>query len=265
MSWVKVCDKAWAHPKFANLSGGAVRLWLFALCWSNQQEKDGEVPSGILRLLGGTAKQAAELVKATLWETRGEGWAIHDYLHYQPGSQQIRAKREAKALAGSMGGRRSGESRREAVASNDTKQNRSKTKAGASQLVKAKRTPVPVPVPVPVPSELTAQEEPAPSGGSSRRKPTRPIPDNWAPAERHHSKAAERGIDCDLAAQKFQAHAEAQDRRCVDWDRAFDSWLLNERGTPQRVNVGNANAVGFDPFERVRRLREAENAKERAV
>lgn len=94
MSWVKVDDKAWSHPKFTDLSGNAVRLWLFALCWCNQQETDGKIPRGALRVLGGSPKAARELVSAGLWEVSEAGWEVHDFLHYQPSRAQRNAQRE---------------------------------------------------------------------------------------------------------------------------------------------------------------------------
>ena len=95
MSWVKVDDKAWAHPKLASLSAAAVRLWLFTLCWCNQQETDGQVPRRILSVLGGSKKAAAELVASGLWERTDNGWLVHDFLKYQPSRAQRDSQREA--------------------------------------------------------------------------------------------------------------------------------------------------------------------------
>lgn len=94
MSWVKVDDKAWSHPKFTDLSGNAVRLWLFALCWCNQQETDGNIPRGALRVLGGSPKDARALVSAGLWKVTDAGWEVHDFLQYQPSRAQRNAQRE---------------------------------------------------------------------------------------------------------------------------------------------------------------------------
>jgi hypothetical protein len=95
MSWVRIDDKAWSHPKLAGLSGNAVRLWLFALCWCNQQESDGHVPATMLRVLGASPKVAAELVAAGLWEVVEDGWQFHDYLNYQPSREQLASQRNA--------------------------------------------------------------------------------------------------------------------------------------------------------------------------
>lgn len=92
----------------------------------------------------------------------------------------------------------------------------------------------------------------------SRRKPNVPIPTSWEPLDRHRAMAAQAGVDCSLSAEKFMAHAESQDRRCADWNRAFDNWLLNERGRTVGHPRASNSGVAFDPFERARRLRAEE-------
>jgi hypothetical protein len=100
----------------------------------------------------------------------------------------------------------------------------------------------------PVEPVATPEPEPSATPKPSRRKPKRPIPEDWTPKARHFQQATERSVDCALAAQKFRAHAESVDRRCADWDRAFDNWLLSERPTLR-------NQQTFDPMDRVRQLR----------
>lgn len=96
--------------------------------------------------------------------------------------------------------------------------------------------------------EASSAEAPHPTPSAAkpkpdRRKPKRPIPPDWTPKPRHFEKATERGADCALAAEKFRGHAESVDRRCSDWDRAFDNWLLNEK--PQSRTGAQRS---FDPF-----------------
>jgi hypothetical protein len=149
MSWVRVDDKAWSHPKFAGLSGNAVRLWLFATCWSAGHETDGKLPKVVLRILGAAPKDAAALVDAGLWHKTEDGWGIHDFLEYQPSAADNRTRREAKAQAGRAGGVKSGQARAEAKTKQVLPPDGSKNEAGASGLVEAKRTPDPDPDPDP--------------------------------------------------------------------------------------------------------------------
>lgn len=104
------------------------------------------------------------------------------------------------------------------------------------------------PAPADAPGHPAAIPEPA--SKPTRRKPKRPIPDDWTPKPRHLAAATERNIDCTLAAEKFRGHAESIDRHCSDWDRAFDNWLLNERGIQPKQQA-------FDIHERAKQLREA--------
>lgn len=97
MSWVRVDDKAWSHPKISNLSANGVRLWIFSLCWCNEHETDGVIPSTTLRLLKGTKRSAEELVSAGLWEATEKGWEIHDFLQFQPSRAQKNEQRAKTA------------------------------------------------------------------------------------------------------------------------------------------------------------------------
>jgi hypothetical protein len=158
MSWVKIDDKAWSHPKIAGLNGNAVRLWLFALCWIAEHGTDGDLPKIALRVLGHRPVDAAALVSAGLWIETATGWRVHDYLVYQPSAADVRAQREAKSAAGRSGGLKSGASRREAT----PKQVLQENEAAASGLVERKRTPEPEPEPEP--EVLEGSNDPRPLG-----------------------------------------------------------------------------------------------------
>lgn len=57
------------------------------------------------------------------------------------------------------------------------------------------------------------------------------LPADWRPTDEHRAFAAERGVDVDLEADSFRAHAEANDRRAVVWNAAFRQWLIKARPT----------------------------------
>lgn len=63
----------------------------------------------------------------------------------------------------------------------------------------------------------------------STKRPRRPIPDDWAPTDKHITYADDRDIDVDREAETYRAHAEANDRRLVDWDAGFRQWLTNAK------------------------------------
>ena len=101
MSWVRLDDSLLDHPKLLGLSDRALAAWVRGLVWSSRQLTDGYVPSVALRVIAprATITTTSELVDAHLWETRNGGYQIHDYLDYQPGSEEVRERLEEKAAA----------------------------------------------------------------------------------------------------------------------------------------------------------------------
>lgn len=55
------------------------------------------------------------------------------------------------------------------------------------------------------------------------------MPADFVPTDSHRELARTRGVDLSLELQKFRAHAEANDRRQVNWNAAFTQWLLSSR------------------------------------
>jgi hypothetical protein len=119
MPWVKLDDRFPAHRKIRKAwkaDRGAVGLWAMALAHVNEALQDGFVdPEWIEDQLPNARERAAmtgTLVEAGLWEPFGDGWMIHDFADYQPSSAHIAKVREARRLAGVLGGKASGASRR---------------------------------------------------------------------------------------------------------------------------------------------------------
>ena len=115
----------------------------------------------------------------------------------------------------------------------------------ASEMPSPKASEMPYPIPsgngshIPHPTSLNQQPasprfatDPAPSAARARRSPTKPIPEDWAPNEKHRERAVERNVDVEAEAEAFRLHAEANDRRIVKWDAAFMNWLLKSRPKP---------------------------------
>lgn len=103
MTWGKVDDKLWGHPKWMAATGPARGLWITALSWCMSQETDGFVPRHALVFLGGTTRHAVSLVAAGLWEASEGGWTFHDWAEYQPDAASMRAKRDAESVGGQVG------------------------------------------------------------------------------------------------------------------------------------------------------------------
>lgn len=96
MAWAKIDDKFPEHEKVVGLSNAAFRLHVSAICYAARNETDGRILPAAARALRGRPRDMAELVSAGLWELRGgDGWAIHDYLLYNPSHADLEKKREA--------------------------------------------------------------------------------------------------------------------------------------------------------------------------
>jgi hypothetical protein len=103
MTWVRLDDNYFEHPKVAAVGDDAALLNLAAVCWCNRQLTDGLIPKGKVATL--VHKRTAPLVKllvtvhhpnkSPLWHDEGECYRIHDYLKYQDSKQKVLGKRES--------------------------------------------------------------------------------------------------------------------------------------------------------------------------
>lgn len=67
------------------------------------------------------------------------------------------------------------------------------------------------------------------AAGKPAKKPSRRLPPDWYPTVEHLDRATASGVVLRNEVEKFKAHAEANDRRQVNWNAAFTQWLLNAR------------------------------------
>ncbi len=102
MTWLKLDDQMYTHPKVINLSSPAFRVHVGGLLHSAQQLTDGEITLAALYslVLPDMKKKpqviAAEITAANLWTQTGDDtWVINDYLEYNPSRNEVLTKREA--------------------------------------------------------------------------------------------------------------------------------------------------------------------------
>ena len=158
MTWTKLDDGIFDHPRMLVAGEDAANLHVRALVWCNRHLTDGRLPAEALAVL--TRKRTAEesasaLVRVGAWETHPEGgWTVRGFHDHNPTAEEVKARRaalqEKRSEAGRLGGIRSGETRgakqrskaeatHEAKASNDGKQSASTFEAR----VEAPSRPVP--------------------------------------------------------------------------------------------------------------------------
>lgn len=95
MTWFKVDDGWWAHPKTLALSPTAGFLWVRAGSWSGQQLTDGFIPKAALMMLGADVSIADELVHVGYWQATAGGYQFTDWENHQQSAVDARSKQQA--------------------------------------------------------------------------------------------------------------------------------------------------------------------------
>lgn len=108
MTWFKVDDGWYAHPKVLGLDSNARALWVSAGSWAAQQATDGLVPEAALPLFAHLRNShlrnaIADLVDAGLWDEEMGGWRFHDWDRYQPTRDEVEERRTRMRGGGLVG------------------------------------------------------------------------------------------------------------------------------------------------------------------
>lgn len=96
MTWFKVDDRLWGHPKWLGLRAGPRALWVTAGSWCAANLTDGIVPRNVLPSLKSTIRDAEALVEAGLWWPLDDGWIFHDWHEYQPSRESVEDRQAAQ-------------------------------------------------------------------------------------------------------------------------------------------------------------------------
>lgn len=224
MSWVKLDDQFFRHPKVLAAGRDARDLYMVGLCYCAQGLTDGFIPSQAVRVLAAEAEidtgpaSAARLVDVGLWETTEGGYAVHDYHEYQPSKERVLATREARAEAGSRGGKQK--------ASNLLQQNASKTLANPKQKsapYPSRTHPVPVPSPDPIPIEDDDAGAPAPKKARAVKRSV----DSFAPNDDEIRAWQRQYPELDVPDQlaRLRNYCRSHAKEYADYHATFDNWL----------------------------------------
>lgn len=247
MTWGKVDDKLWGHPKWMAATGPARGLWITALSWCMSQETDGFVPRHALVFLGGTTRHASSLVTCGLWDAAEGGYQFHDWADYQPDAASLRAKRDKESTAGREGNHRRWHVARrisvpdcEYCVSGEVSGTRSGSRGSTRIGGESSRT-------------RTQKEggKDGSSGGSSVVREDEPpmletsipkhkLPAGWGPSSAHYAQAVNDGLNLDREVTKFRSHARSKGYVSLDWDAEFTRWLV---GSAERHDERTAGQV----------------------
>ena len=87
MEWQKLYSGLLMSPKWMSLGLQAKGLWLDCFLWVGLQETAGHIPAVTVNRMcdqdDNPADLAEQLVAAGLWESRADGWQVHDYDEWQ--------------------------------------------------------------------------------------------------------------------------------------------------------------------------------------
>lgn len=190
----------------------AVLLHMRSIMYAAQHLTDGVVPMRtVMRMVGATQDDAALLIKHELWEDRGADVAVHDYLEHQRSAAQAKGAKEQGEKAARARWTPTSTPEPDAESNADSMQDG---------------------MPITMPIEREEREREKRTTAPSRRRPNKPLPDDWQPTPKHHEDARKTGIDADAEAQKMRNWALSKDERRADWDRTFANWIANARPTP---------------------------------
>jgi hypothetical protein len=106
MTWVKLDDGFFDHPKAIAAGPLARELNFAAWCWSASNLTDGRIPRHVLPLIAAKAgvkpALANMLVDVGLWKQNGDGWIVNDFLVYNKSRNEVEDERERWRLSKRM-------------------------------------------------------------------------------------------------------------------------------------------------------------------
>lgn len=114
MTWSKLDDNLYDHPKALEAGEPATDLFVRGLVYCNRYLTNGRIPKVALAKLSkrdGNEENASALVRAGLWEDDGTSWTVHDFLKLNPSREQIEERRADVSLKRSEAGKKGNEAR----------------------------------------------------------------------------------------------------------------------------------------------------------
>jgi len=259
VSWLKVDDGWWRHPKIIELSKPARSLWVMAGAWCADQLTDGHLPRGALKLVDGTRKEASELVASGLWDVTEKGWRFHDWSMYQPSREQVlndraaAAERQKRARAKAReSASKSSQSRRDSRATgtvshgppDPTRPDPTFDLPEVDQQPQGQTPLSPV-------ADATRQPSGTGNARGTRLPEDFPITDALASWAREHAPMTG-PMDHDAFCDYWRGVPGAKGRK-VDWDATWRNWM--RKASADRT-IGRAAGRGVMPMDRAAEIAE---------
>jgi hypothetical protein len=102
VTWVKLDDQFFTHPRAVRAGKNGRSLFLAGLCWCKNHLTDGVIPKGALPLLAAQAdvpgrSTAKALEGVGLWHDMGDHWLVNDWEQHQESGDVERERKRKKA------------------------------------------------------------------------------------------------------------------------------------------------------------------------
>jgi len=165
MSWARIDDEAWYHEKFEELRShgvegmAAIGLWAMAVSFTGQKQSPKLSLAEATMLCGGDQNLASRCFDLLRFASLADDPSASMCLPFASQAEQrsivihdwekYRSKNEARAFAGRLGGRKSGEIRRAKAEAEAQAECEAKVEANRSK----PQAPSPIPSPIPSPNQ----------------------------------------------------------------------------------------------------------------
>jgi len=97
MTWFKIDDDFFFHPKVIAASNSAIGLFVRCGSWASNHLTDGFIPDKVIEMFGSDADITRLVDVGLLEETDGDGYLMPAFLDYNPSADEVKATRAASA------------------------------------------------------------------------------------------------------------------------------------------------------------------------
>ena len=244
MTWFKVDDGFYDHPKFLEVPNAAVGLWVKAGAWCGRHLTDGLIPAAQIKLFKGTPAQVKALTSARIWvetqtENGSKAYRFNDWNEYQPTREQ---KLKERADAAERQRKKRERKRPEQQEPENVTRDSHVTGARDSHESHTNLSQHPDPTrpdPTLITTDVVIEE-----GGKPEVEPEKPkranarlLPENWEPSEKVKKDLAAQfpTYDLERILRRFHDYWHSQPvgkAKKRDWDRTFRNWVDSETRPP---------------------------------
>ena len=276
MTWFKVDDGFYDHPKFLEVPNAAVGLWVKAGAWCGRHLTDGLIPAAQIKLFKGTPAQVKALTSARIWvetqtENGSKAYRFNDWNEYQPTREQ---KLKERADAAERQRKKRERKRPEQQEPENVTRDSHVTGARDSHESHTNLSQHPDPTrpdPTLITTDVVIEE-----GGKPEVEPEKPkranarlLPENWEPSEKVKKDLAAQfpTYDLERILRRFHDYWHSQPvgkAKKRDWDRTFRNWVDSETRPPLISERTQPTAPGRLSNAEVARQLQERNAQDRA-